>query len=345
MLLTPGYPKADEEVAGLLHGAGERLLAAHDLPWQRHRAALDLLLRGDAGARPLEQGGLRLQAELLIRAHWACGTPAHTATARRDLETVVAAFAAVLCALEVLDERADGDEPAADLGLALLGASLALFRGLPAPLGSRLLARWGVLWTRCAAARSLDAALWAWPDLTVSQAIRVAASRGLVTQWAAEAGATSADAAPALMTPLADFGRSLGTAHTLLHDLPARWPGAHRSGDLCRPGSGNPALAGARDSGLAPTEVDPGAHDGDVLRRRRAECGARDYARACADQYRRHAADALRRFAGAGGDPAPLAGLLDLAPELHVVQMLDLAPELHVVQPELHVVQMEEAQP
>ena len=214
----------------------------------------------------------------------------------------------------------------------------------PRPLGPRLLARWGVLWTRCAAARTLDAARWAWPDLTVSQAIRVATRCGLVTQWAAEAGATSADAAPALMTPLADFGRSLGTAHTLLHDLPARWPGAHRSGDLCRPGSGNPALAGARDSGLAPTEVDPGAHDGDVLRRRRAECGARDYARACADQYRRHAADALRRFAGAGGDPAPLAGLLDPAP---LAGLLDLAPLAGLLDlaPELHVVQMEEAQP
>ena len=330
MVPAPGCSQADAEVAGLLHGAGERLLASHDLLRQRHRAALDLLLRGDAGAQPLEQGGLRLQAELLIRAHWACGARADTSIARRDLETVVAAFAAVVCALEVLDELADGDEPAADcqasdLGLALLGESIELFRGLPEPLGPRLLAHWGALWTRCAAARTLDAALSAWPDLTVSQAIRVATSSGLVTQWAVEAGATSAGAAPALVAPLADFGRSLGTAQKLLHDLHDLWPGAHRCGDLRRPRC-NLALAVARDSGLAPTEGDPGARDGDGLRRRLFECGALDYARACADQYCRHAADALRRFAGAGGDPAPLAGLLDLPPELQVVQMENAQP-------------------
>src|SRR6266566_2134865 len=89
MVPAPGCSQADAEVAGLLHGAGERLLASHDLLRQRHPAALDLLLRGDAGAQPLEQGGLRLQAELLIRAHWACGARADTSIARRDLETVV----------------------------------------------------------------------------------------------------------------------------------------------------------------------------------------------------------------------------------------------------------------
>ena len=330
MLPAPGWPQADHEVASLLQGAGQRLLASHDQLRQRHPAALDLLLQGEAGAPALEQGGLRLQLELLIRAHWACGARAHTVIARRDLETVVAAFAAVVCALKVLDELADGDVPAADrqasdLGLALLGESIELFRGLRAPLGPRLLARWGALWTRCVAASTLDAALWAWPDLTVSQAIHVATSCGWVTQWAVAAGALSAGATPELVAPLADFGRYLGTAQKLLHDLHDLSPGAYRSGDVRRP-RGTLALAVGRDSGLAPAEGDPGARDSDGLRRRLFEYGALDYARACADQYCRHAAESLSRFAGAGGDPAPLAGLLDLPSGLHVVQMEDAQP-------------------
>jgi hypothetical protein len=254
---------------------------------------------------------LRLQSELLIRAHWACGAPAHTSTARHYLETVVAAFAAVVCALEVLDELADGQ--ASDLALALLGKSIELVRGLPEPLAPRLLAHWGALWTRCAAAQTLDAALSAGPDLTTS---------GRVTQWAVEAGAIIAEAAPELVAPLADFGRYLGTAQKLLHALS---PGAHRCGDLRRL-SGNLTLAVAQDSGLAPTESEPGVLDRAVLRRRLVECDAPDYARACADQCRRHAAEALRLFAGAGGNPTPLAGLLDLPPELRFVQMEDTQP-------------------
>jgi hypothetical protein len=319
MLPALEYPQADDEVAGLLHGAGKRLLTSHDL--RQHRlAALDLLLQGDDGAAAPGRSGLRLQSELLIRAHWACGAQAHTSTARRHLETVVAAFAAVVCALEILDELADG--PASDLALALLSESIALVRGLPEPLAPRLLAHWGALWTRCATARTLDAALSAWPDLTVSQAIRVAMTSGLVTQWAVEAGAIVADAAPGLVAPLADFGRYLGTTQKLLHVLS---PGAHRCGDLRRL-SGNLTLAVAHDSGLPSTPPDPRALDGDALRRRLVEGDAPDYAWACADQCRRHAADALRLFAGAGGDPRPLAGLLDLPPELHFVQMEDAQP-------------------
>jgi hypothetical protein len=313
------YPQADDEVADLLRGAGERLLTSHDRR-QRRLAALDLLLQGEAGAAAAGHSGLRLQSELLIRAHWACSTQARTYAARRYLETVVAAFAAVVCALEVLDEPADGQ--ASDLALALLGESIELVRGLPEPLAPRLLAHWGALWTRCAAARTLDTALSAWPDLTVSQAIRVATTSGLVTQWAVEAGAIVADAAPELVGPLADFGRYLGTAQKLLHALS---PGAHRCGDLRRL-SGNPTLAVARDSGLAPTELVPSVLDRDVLRRRLVECGAPDYAWACADQCRRHAADALRLFAGAGGDPTPLAVLLDLPLELRFVQREDAQP-------------------
>jgi hypothetical protein len=324
------YPQVDEEVAGLLHGAGARLLASHDLLRQRHLAALDLLRRREPGAPAQGHSGLRLQAELLIRAQLACAAGAHTSTARSDLETVVTAFAAVVCALEVLAEPTDGDEPAADgqasdLGLALLGESIELVRGLPEPLAPRLLAHWGALWTRCIAAQTLDAALPTWPDLTVSQAIRVATSSGRVSQWAVEAGTIVADAAPGLVAPLADFGRYLGTAQKLLHDLHALWPGAHRCGDLRRL-SGNPAPAVACDSGLVPTEPDPGARDGDVLRRRLDEYGALDYAWACVDQCRRHAADALRLFADAGGDPAPLAGLLDRLPELRFVQMENAQP-------------------
>ena len=319
MLPALEYPQADDEVAGLLHGAGERLLTSHDL--RQHRlAALDLLLQGEARAAAPGHSGLRLQSELLIRAHWACGAQADRSTARHYLETVVAAFAAVVCALEVLDELADGQ--ASDLALALLGESIELVRSLPEPLAPRLLAHWGALWTRCATARTLDAALSAWPDLTVSQAIRVATTSGLVTQWAVEAGAIVADAAPGLVAPLADFGRYLGTAQKLLHMLS---PGAHRCGDL-RQLSGKGDLVVAHDGGLAPAEPDPGVLDGDVLRRRLVECGALRYAWACADQCRRHAAAALRLFAGAGGDPTPLAGLLDLPPELRFVQMEDAQP-------------------
>ena len=317
MLPALEYPQADDEVAGLLHGAGERLLASHDLLRQRRFAALDLLLQGEAEAPAPGCGGLRFQSELLIRAQWACGAQAHTSTARRHLETVVAAFAAVVCALEVLDELSDSQ--ASDLALALLGESIELVRGLPEPLAPRLLAHWGALWTRCATARTLDAALSAWPDLTVSEAIRVATTFGLVTQWAVEAGAIIADTVHGLVAPKADFGRYLGTAQKLLHALS---PGAHRCGDLRRL-SGKGALAVAHDSSLAPAEPEAGALDGDALRRRLIECDAPDYAWACADQCRRHAADALRLFAGAGGDPVPLAGLLDLPPELHFVQMED----------------------
>jgi hypothetical protein len=323
MLPALEWPQADDEVASLLHGAGERLLTSHDLLRQRQLAALDLLLQGETGAPAPGRSGLRLQSELLIRAHWACGAQAHTSTARRDVETVVAAFAAVVCALEVLDEPAD--DQASALALALLGESIELVRGLPEALAPRLLARWGALWTRCAAARTLDAALCAWPDLTVSQAIRVATTSGLVTQWAVEAAAIIADAARELVAPLADFGRDLGTAQKLLHDLHALSPEAQCWGDLRRL-SGKGALALAHDSGLAPAEPDLGVLDGDVLRRRLVECGAVHYIWACADQCRRHAADALRLFAGAGGDPTPLAVLLHLPPELRFVQMEDAQP-------------------
>jgi geranylgeranyl pyrophosphate synthase len=146
-----------------------------------------------------------------------------------------------------------------------------------------------------------------------------------VTQWAGEAGAIVADAAPALAAPLADFGRYLGTAQKLLHDLHDLWPGAQRSGNL-RPTSGNLALAVARDSGLAPAESETLALDDDGLCRRLFACGALHYAWACADQYRRHAADALHLFAAAGGNAAPLASLLDLPPELRLVQMEDAQP-------------------
>src|SRR5438067_1071120 len=84
-------PQAGDEVAGLLHGAGERLLTSHDRR-QRRLAALDLLLQGKAAAAAPGRSGLRLQSELLIRAHWACAPQAPTSAARRHLETVVAAL-------------------------------------------------------------------------------------------------------------------------------------------------------------------------------------------------------------------------------------------------------------
>jgi hypothetical protein len=60
MLPALEYPRADDEVAGLLHGAGERLLTSHDLLQQRRPAALDLLLQGGAGAAAPGHSGLRL---------------------------------------------------------------------------------------------------------------------------------------------------------------------------------------------------------------------------------------------------------------------------------------------
>src|SRR2546423_11210868 len=131
MLPALEWSQTDDEVAGLLHGAGERLLVSHDLLRQRHLAALDLLLQGEAGAPAPGPSGLRLQSELLIRAHWACGGQAHTSTPRHYLETVVAAFSAGGRALEGLHEPADG--PASHLPPAPLRQSNQLRPRLPRP--------------------------------------------------------------------------------------------------------------------------------------------------------------------------------------------------------------------
>src|SRR2546423_15337472 len=118
MLPALEWSQTDDEVAGLLHGAGERLLVSHDLLRQRHLAALDLLLQGEAGAPAPGPSGLRLQSELLIRAHWACGGQAHTSPARPYLETVVGAFSPGGCALGGLAGPAGGQAPRLALALA-----------------------------------------------------------------------------------------------------------------------------------------------------------------------------------------------------------------------------------
>jgi hypothetical protein len=60
--------------------------------------------------------------------------------------------------------------------------------------------------------------------------------------------------------------------------------------------------------------------DDAMLRRQLLECGALHYAWAYADWYRLLAADALDRFARAGGDPTPLVPVLALPPEVRAIQ-------------------------
>jgi geranylgeranyl pyrophosphate synthase len=155
------------------------------------------------------------------------------------------------------------------------------------------------------------------PDLTVEQAVAVAEGSGSPTRWAVEAGALLAGGN--LRQPLAEFGQHLGTAEKLLHDVHDLWPGERPSHDLRRP-SCNLAVVVARGQGVVSRGSDVASVDDDTLRRRLLESGALHYAWACADWYRLQAADALDRFAQAGGDPTPLVPVLALPPEVRAVQ-------------------------
>ena len=235
---------------------------------------------------------------------------------------MLAAFGASICAVNVLDDVADGDEPdcgrqAPNLALALLGESIGLLGGLPPPSrdacsGCGAPAGRAVPPRRRGTSHSQGLAV-----PTVEDALAVAEGSGLLTRWAVEAGALLAGAPPTLVTPLALCGQRLGTAEKLLHDLHDVWPGSQRSDDLARP-SCNLALVAARQMDLLPTTGDPGGET--ALRERLLAAGVLHYAWAHADRYRLAAAEALQEFARAGGDAAPLRPILALSPDLHVIQ-------------------------
>jgi hypothetical protein len=310
-------------LAGLLHGAGQRLRAPHRLLRQRQPSPLDALLERSTGGPTAEQGAMRPWAELLIRAYWVCGGQTDTCAARRALELVVASFVAGMSALEIFDDLVDGDEPvggrqAPNLALALLGESTALLARLPSTRVASMLACWGKSWARCAAAQAQDMACATEHNLTVEQAVVVAEGSGAFTRWAVEAGAVMAEAGTHLRAPLVAFGQHLGTAEKLLHDIHDLWPGPHPSHDLHRP-SCSLALAVARQHNLV-TRTSCMESDDAMLRRQLLESGALHYAWAYADWYRLQAADALDRFAQAGGDPTPLVPVLALPPEVRAIR-------------------------
>ena len=214
-----------------VRGAARLLARQHALAARARPSPLRPLLCRVAGPEPIEQGSLRPWLDLATRAFRACGGRTRGPHADLQLDLTLAAFAAAMAALEILDDLADGDPPAGgcqapNLALALLGESMQLLCRLPARPGAALLALWGDMWARCAEAQALDVALAGRPDLTPEQALAVAAGSGLVTRWAVEAGALTAGAAPALLLPLRAFGEHLGAAEKLLHDLPRplAWP-------------------------------------------------------------------------------------------------------------------------
>ncbi len=320
-------------LASLLHGAGQRLLCEHRRVHQRHPSALGALLCHGAPPAAVEQGPLRPWAELVIRSYWACGGRTTTSAQRHALEIVAAAFAVGMSALNILDDVIDGDEPdgghqGPNLALAFISESLALLARLPAAHSASLVACWSESWARCAAAQAQDVACAADDSLTVDQALAVATGSGLFTRWAADAGAALAGTGNHLRAPLAAFSQHLGTAEKLLHDVHDVWPGDHPTRDLHRP-SCNLALVVARQEGAI-----PGAYDREVtandtpLRQRLLESGALHVAWAYADWYRLQAAEALERFAEAGGDAAPLIPVLALSPELCTMKTEQAADQI-----------------
>ena len=320
--------QSSSALTNLLHGAGQRLLVQHKLSRCPRPSPLDALVGCVAGPATVEQGPLRPWAELMIRSYWACGGEVNRRAERRALEIAVAALVVGMSALEILDDLIDGDEPAGgqqgpNLALVCIGESMALLSRLPSQRSVPMLACWGESWVHCAAAQARDAACSAERNLTVEQAVAVAAGSGSFTRWAVETGAVMAGARKALRTPLAEFGQQLGAAEKLLHDIHDLWPGSRPSRDLRRP-TCNPALVIARlHDAVAPPYHSDVIND-DLPRRRILESGALHYAWAYADQYRLQAADALARFAHVGGDPTPLTPVLALSPELAAIREDDV---------------------
>ena len=311
----PALPALPALVA---RGAARRLLARRRLP--RLPSALDELLAHVAGSDAVEHGRLRPWLDLVVHAYIACDGHARAPGAERTLSVTTAAVAATVTALDILDDLADGDEPdagrqAPNLALALVGEATSLLSLLPATSAAPLLALWGSMWTRCAAAQARDVSLSADAHPSVEQALAVAEGSGLVTRWAVEAGALAAGAPAAMAAPLARFGHDLGTAEKLLHDVHDLWPGPSHSRDLRRPCC-SLALALARREGTFPALEDLNRYDDDTLRRRLLDGGALHQAWAYADLYRLRAAGALERFAATGGAPNPLNHILALPADL-----------------------------
>ncbi len=316
--------QASITLMSLVQGAGRRLLAQHRLSGWRRPSVLDALLGDVAGPALVEQGPLRSWAELVIRAYWACGGETNTSAERRSLELTVGALIIGMSALEILDDLIDGDEPdggpqGPNLALVCIGESMSLMSRLSSECGFSMVTCWGEPWARCAVAQARDAAWSTEQDLTVEQAVAVVEGSGSFTRWAVEAGAVMAGAPIALRTTVTEFGEKLGTAEKRLHDMHDLWPGPQPSRDLCRP-TCNLALRVARLNGIIPTAYHSTGVGDDVLRQQMLESGALHFAWAYADQYRLQAAEALERFAHAGGDPTPLVSVPALSPELDVIR-------------------------
>ena len=92
-----------DPLEALLGGAARLLSCRHEALARYRPSALDLLLPQIAGPAQIERGALRPWLALLTRAYRACGGDGRAPGTRRELETVLAAFAAAMAALEILD--------------------------------------------------------------------------------------------------------------------------------------------------------------------------------------------------------------------------------------------------
>lgn len=314
----------EQELAMLLAHAECHLITQMEHVARDDRSPLDPWFVDAATVAGTDRHALRAWQGLIVRANWACGGQTRMPNESEHLSTVLAAFGLSVCALEVLDDLVDGDPPAAgrqapNLALAVLGAGLELLAALPVLRASTLLAYWGGMYGRCAAAQAHDVAATLAGCRSTDEALVVAEGSGLVTQWAVEAGSLLAGAPARLLEPLATFGRHLGTAEKLLHDLHDLWPGDHCQSPV-RLSNCNLTLAAARQEGVLPKAHTPDWDDGPSLRRRLYDSGLLHYAWACSDLYRLRAASALGRFGEAGGDTSLLIPVLGLTQETYLLQ-------------------------
>ncbi len=315
----------EQEIPLVLQRATQRMGAALQRCAQDDPSPLDATFRDIVLVAGIDWQAWQAWQELLMRAYGACGGCIQARDGQRYLEISLAAFALSLCALEILDDVVDGDPPASgrqapNVALALLGTSVELLGQLPLPLAHALQGYWGVMYRRCAAAQARDVAATIDARRTVEQALAVARGSGLVTQWAVEVGGLLAAASPGLLEPLAAFGRHLGTAEKLLHDLHDIWPSDRPSDGLRRPDC-NLALVAASSNGPLPSE--------DAAKQRQGlyDSGLLHYMWAHVDLYHMQAAAALDRCALAGADTSPLQPLVGRACDLLLPQGEDA--ELH----------------
>ncbi|GEM_PF-3431012 len=314
----------EQGLATLLAQAEECLIAQVERHVQDESSPLDPWLGDVSTTAGTDWRTLHAWQSLIVRANWACGGQTRMPSESEHLSTVLAAFGLSVCALEVPDDLADGDLPASgrqapNLALALLGAGQELLAALSIFQAQTLLAYWSSMYRRCAAAQARDVAATLAGCRSTDEALVVAEGSGLVTQWAVEAGSLLAGAPARLQEPLAAFGRDLGTAEKLLHDLHDLWPGDHCQSPVRRSNC-NLTLAAARQEGVLPKAHTADWDDGPSLRRRLYDSGLLHYAWACSDLYRLRAASALGRFGEAGGDASLLIPVLGLTQEMHLLQ-------------------------